>query len=69
MGQVGWIMSCYGLGSVIGVYFGGKLSDHIGYYKVMLGSLFTTGLVFIGLGEYSLASWYIKEFSREPFFY
>ena len=49
MGQVGWIMSCYGLGSVIGVYFGGKLSDHIGYYKVMLGSLFTTGLVFIGL--------------------
>ena len=49
MGQVGWIMSCYGLGSVVGVYFGGKLSDHLGYYQVMLGSLFTTGLVFIGL--------------------
>ena len=49
MGQVGWIMSCYGLGSVVGVYLGGKLSDQLGYYKVMLGSLLITGLVFIGL--------------------
>jgi predicted MFS family arabinose efflux permease len=49
MGQVGWIMTCYGVGSVIGVYFGGKLSDRVGYYKVMLVSLITTGLVFIGL--------------------
>jgi predicted MFS family arabinose efflux permease len=49
MGQVGWIMTCYGLGSVVGVYFGGKLSDHLGYYQVMLWSLIFTGLVFFGL--------------------
>ncbi len=33
--KVGWIMSCYGLGSVAGVFIGGKLADRIGYYKVM----------------------------------
>ncbi len=49
MGQVGWIMTCYGLGSVVGVFLGGKLSDQFGYYKVMLWSLSTTGLVFLGL--------------------
>ena len=49
LGQVGWIMSCYGIGSVFGVFIGGKLSDRIGYYAVMLGSLFATGFVFLGL--------------------
>ncbi len=49
MGQVGWIMTCYGLGSVMGVFLGGKLSDHLGYYRVMLWSLNITGLVFLGL--------------------
>lgn len=45
-GQVGWIMTFYGLGSVIGVFFGGKLADKIGFYKVMYTSLILTGLVF-----------------------
>lgn len=49
MGQVGWIMTCYGLGSVMGVFLGGKLSDHLGYYRVMLWSLNVTGLVFLAL--------------------
>ena len=49
MGQVGWIMTCYGLGSVTGVFLGGKLSDLVGYYKVMLWSITATGLVFLGL--------------------
>lgn len=47
--QVGWIMSAFGLGSVFGSWIGGKLTDKIGYYKVMVGSLLTTGLLFIGL--------------------
>lgn len=46
LGQVGWIMTCFGIGSVFGVYLGGKLSDKIGYYKVMYGSLILTGLMF-----------------------
>ena len=46
---VGWIMSCFGLGSVAGSWLGGKLADKIGYYKVMSISLFLTGLLFIAL--------------------
>lgn len=44
--DVGWIMSFFGLGSVVGTWIGGKLTDKIGYYKVMLVSLFGTGILF-----------------------
>jgi predicted MFS family arabinose efflux permease len=47
--DVGWIMSFYGLGSVIGTWLGGKLTDKIGYYKVMLVSLILTGILFVAL--------------------
>lgn len=47
LGQVGWIMTCYGAGSVIGVYFGGKLADKIGYHIVMYSSLILTGIAFL----------------------
>lgn len=47
--QIGWIMSCFGLGSVVGTWLGGKLTDDIGYYKVMVRSLLSTGIVFIAL--------------------
>ncbi|MGB0895748.1 MAG: MDR family MFS transporter [Flavobacteriaceae bacterium] len=49
LSNVGWIMSAFGLGSVIGSWLGGKLTDKIGYYKVMLISLLSTGFLFIGL--------------------
>ncbi len=49
MGQVGWIMTCYGIGSVLGVFLGGRFSDRFGYYRVMLGSLSITGLIFLSL--------------------
>lgn len=45
--QVGWIMSCFGLGSLIGTYFGGRLTDSIGFYKVILFSLFFGGIGFV----------------------
>lgn len=47
--DVGWIMSCFGFGSVAGSWLGGKLTDKMGFYKVMVGSLFLTGLLFIAL--------------------
>ena len=47
--DVGWIMTVFGLGSVTGSYLGGKLTDMIGYYKVMKYSLFMTGVLFIFL--------------------
>lgn len=49
LGQIGWIMTFYGFGSVVGVYFGGKLTDKMGYYKVMYSSLILTGIAFLGL--------------------
>lgn len=47
--DVGWIMSAFGLGSVVGSWFGGKLTDKVGFYKVMVFSLLSTGIFFIFL--------------------
>lgn len=47
--QMGWIMSCFGLGSLVGTYIGGRLTDSIGFYKVILASLFMGGVGFIML--------------------
>jgi predicted MFS family arabinose efflux permease len=47
LSDVGWIMTAFGLGSVMGSWLGGKLTDKIGFYKVMIFSLFATGLLFI----------------------
>lgn len=47
--QVGWVMVSFGCGSMLGSWLGGKLSDKIGFYKVMIFSLFTSGLMFFGL--------------------
>lgn len=49
LSQVGWIMTCFGVGSLVGSWIGGKLTDKIGFYKVMYWSLLTTGFLFIGL--------------------
>ena len=38
-GQVGWVMVFFGVGSMIGSWLGGKLTDKIGFYKVMVWSL------------------------------
>ncbi|UKM63511.1 MFS transporter [Flavobacteriaceae bacterium GSB9] len=47
--QIGWIMTAFGLGSVIGSWLGGRLTDKIGFYKVMVFSLLSTGVLFIVL--------------------
>lgn len=47
--QVGWIMVSFGLGSMLGSWLGGKLSDKIGFYKIMVFSLFCSGLLFFGI--------------------
>ncbi|NNJ80992.1 MAG: MFS transporter, partial [Flavobacteriaceae bacterium] len=47
--EVGWIMSCYGVGSLAGTYVGGWLTDRMGFHKVIVLSLFLGGLGFIGI--------------------
>ena len=49
LGKVGWIMSAFGLGSFVGSWVGGKLTDRFGFHPVMFWSLLATGLMFIGL--------------------
>lgn len=47
--EVGWIMSSFGAGSVVGSWLGGKLTDKLGFYDIMVGALLTSGLAFIVL--------------------
>lgn len=42
-------MSAFGVGSLVGSWFGGKLTDKFGYYKVMFWSLLSTGFLFLTL--------------------
>jgi predicted MFS family arabinose efflux permease len=44
--EVGWIMVFFGIGSMLGSWLGGKLSDKIGFYKIMIFSLLTSGIAF-----------------------
>lgn len=46
LNEIGWILVCFGLGSMLGSWLGGKLSDKIGFYKIMIFSLFVSGLLF-----------------------
>jgi len=56
--NVGIIMSCFGLGSLIGSWLGGKLTDMFGSYPVMLVSLLLTGVLFVIL-QYLDSFWTI----------
>jgi predicted MFS family arabinose efflux permease len=47
LSDIGWIMSFFGLGSMVGSWLGGKLMDTFGFYKVMFLSLLGTGVAFI----------------------
>lgn len=47
--DVGWIMSAYGVGAMVGSMLGGKLTDHFGHIRVMVGSLLLSSLAFLGL--------------------
>ena len=43
--EVGTIMLWFGAGSMLGSWLGGKLSDKIGFYRIMIFSLLTTGVL------------------------
>jgi predicted MFS family arabinose efflux permease len=49
LNQISWILVSFGAGSMLGSWLGGKLSDKIGFYKIMIFSLFTSGMMFFGL--------------------
>ncbi len=45
--EVGWVMSCFGAGSVIGSWLGGKLTDKVGFYQIMIAALLSSGIAFV----------------------
>lgn len=47
--EIGWMFVCIGSGSLFGSWIGGKLTDKIGFYTIMLSSLFLTGFGIISL--------------------
>jgi len=51
LSEAGVVMGLFGLGSVVGAYFGGKFSDKIGFYKVQLIALIFGGIMFMVLGQ------------------
>jgi predicted MFS family arabinose efflux permease len=42
--SAGYVMSSYGIGSIVGAYIGGQLTDNYGYYKVQFWTLVGSGL-------------------------
>ncbi len=58
LNDVGWIMTVFGLGSFVGSWLGGKLTDKIGFYKVMTWSLILSGVLFVAL-QFLLSFWTI----------
>jgi predicted MFS family arabinose efflux permease len=51
LSDAGIVMGLFGLGSIVGAYFGGKLTDRIGFRKVQVVTLFCGGLLFFVLGH------------------
>lgn len=50
LAQAGYVMAAFGIGSIVGSYLGGKLTDRFGAFNVQLVSLLFNGLLFIVLG-------------------
>lgn len=48
--EAGYIMALFGIGSIIGAYIGGRITDAVGFYPLQLAALFTGGMMFIVLG-------------------
>lgn len=49
--EAGWVMSAFGLGSLVGSYVGGYLTDRIGFHKIQQLTLIGSGLLFWVLGQ------------------
>ncbi len=50
LSQAGVVMACFGAGSIVGAYFGGKITDRFGFYKLQVGALASGGMMFIIVG-------------------
>jgi predicted MFS family arabinose efflux permease len=51
LAQAGMAMACFGVGSFLGAYLGGRLTDTIGYYATQWWTLLLSGFLFMLLGK------------------
>jgi predicted MFS family arabinose efflux permease len=51
VGQAGFVFGLFGAGAFCGAWFGGRLTDKIGFYPVQMITLIGGGLLFITLGQ------------------
>ena len=49
--QAGLVVAIYGIGSMVGAFLGGRISDRFGFYYTQFFSLLCGGILFIILGE------------------
>lgn len=49
--QGGIVVAIYGIGSMVGAFLGGKLSDRFGFYNIQFAALFLGGCMFMLLGQ------------------
>lgn len=49
--QGGWVVAIYGIGSLVGAFAGGKISDRFGFYYTQFFSLLVGGILFMVLGK------------------
>jgi predicted MFS family arabinose efflux permease len=48
--EAGWVQGVYGLGSLVGAWIGGILTDRVGARRVQIASLAANGIGFLALG-------------------
>lgn len=57
IGKAGIVLGVFGLGSILGGYLGGRLTDKVGHHKVQYFTLLGGGLLFILLGQVQHFTW------------
>ena len=57
IGQAGFVFGLFGAGAFSGAWFGGKLTDKIGFYPIQLITLFGGGILFMILGQMQTFPW------------
>ena len=56
--QAGYVMAAFGIGSILGSYLGGKLTDKFGPYYIQFFSLLLNGVMFVVLGQMTTLTQY-----------
>ena len=51
LAEAGYVMGAFGIGSILGGYLGGRLTDRFGHFYVQVFSLLLNGILFIVLGH------------------